>query len=274
MGEDLKVCRLVTAICVAVVAVASASGGFPAGAQAAGKDFALPVMATTTSHGLKITLSAPLRTYAANSLLLTTIRVKNVSARTVSIQRGGCLPTIGTVVLNKKGQPYSPPVNSYPASCGPDIGPTMLTPGAVLRESSFVVLRPGWLRADLAIETGKAGPGDIHGKVLRLTLIPAAPEHVALAYGTPGHPDAGFTATISPTLKGAGRLYVTSSESCNQANGTGVATGTFPDHWAAASGPTLHTTILHPGCGHQLWQFVAGWIGHPVAKLKVSITTS
>ena len=212
--------------------------------------------------------------YPANSLVLTTIRVKSVSAKTVSILRGGCLPSIRTVVLDKKGQPYPPPVNPYP-SCGPYIRPMVLTPGAVLRETSLVVLRSGWLRADLAIETGKAGSVNIHGKVLSLKLVPATAEHVALTYGTPRHPNAGFTATISPSPKGAGRLYVTFWQSCGQANGRGEDTGTFPDSWGArSSGPTLHTTILHPGCGHQLWQFVAGWIGHPVAKLKVSITTS
>ena len=270
----MKIVRLFIAISFAVVAVASASGWFLVGAQAAGTIPASPVSVTTKSHGLRITLLAPRATYPMNSLVLTTIRVKNVSVRSIGIARAGCLPTIRTDVLDKKGQPYPPPVNSYPASCGPDIGPMMLTPGAVLRETSLVVLRSGWLRADLAIETGNAGSRDIHGKVLGLTLVPAAAEHVTLTYGTPRNPNVGFTATISPTPKGAGRLYVASWQSCGQANGTGEDTGSFPYQWLTASGPTLHTTILHPGCGHQLWQFVAGWIGHPVAKLKVSITTS
>ena len=96
----MKSVRLYIAISVAVVAVASASGWFPVGAQAAGKIPASPVSVTTKSHGLRITLSAPRATYPMNSLLLTTIKVKNVSARTVSILRGGCQTQVRSRILS------------------------------------------------------------------------------------------------------------------------------------------------------------------------------
>jgi hypothetical protein len=44
------------------------------------------------------------------------------------------------VVLDKKGQPYPPPVNFYPPSCGPSVPPTALKPGGFLRQTSLVVL--------------------------------------------------------------------------------------------------------------------------------------
>jgi hypothetical protein len=270
----MKYVRPTVAVCLAVTAVASATGGFPIGVRAASKNAPVPAAATIENHGLKITLSAPRGTYPRNALVATSITVKNVSSKSIPILRWACLPSIRTLVLGKKGHPYPPPVNLHPPSCGPSRPSKPLVPGGVLRTTSLVVLRSGSLRADLRIAGGQSGSLAVSGNVLRLTLVPGAAEHVRLTSGTPGHPNAGFTASIRPVQKRAGRLYVASWQSCRQANGTGQDTGTFPGQWLAASRSILRTSILRPSCGHQMWQFAAGWIGHPVAKLDLNVSAS
>jgi hypothetical protein len=268
----MKGIRLVVIVCAALAAMASAAGLSPVGVRATRPDSTVTV--TSTSHGLKITLSVPRATYPENALVATTITVKNISAQAVDIVGAGCLPIAWTEVLDKHGNSYPTPITFHPPSCGPHRRPMVLKPGAVVSTTSIVVLRSGSLRTDLRITSGESGQVDVPGDVLALTLVQAAAEHVALTSGTPGHPDAGFTASVWPVPKAAGSLYITSWQSCRQANGNGEDTGSFPYQWQTATGSILHTTILHPSCVTQTWQFAAGWLGYPVAKLNLGISAT
>ena len=88
--------------------------------------------------------------------------------------------------------------------------------------------------------------------------------------GTPGHRGSGYSASISPApAAGNPRLYEQWFEGCWSANGDGGETGHFA--WESVAGHILRTTTLNSGCYRRVWQFVAGWIGHPVVRFHLSI---
>lgn len=84
----------------------------------------------------------------------------------------------------------------------------------------------------------------------------------------------GFTASIWLVPKNPAELYVASLQRCRQTNGRGEDESTIPGEWSMISGSVLYTNILGPGCAHDEWHFVAGWLGYPVANLDMSVSTS
>ncbi|HZT95530.1 MAG TPA: hypothetical protein VFB34_01710 [Chloroflexota bacterium] len=254
------------AIAVGAVLLAVPASGSAAKIRPAGK---MPIISTTVTDGLKITLVLPQSSYPKNALAATLIKVRNVSSNGIKLAAGQCFPPIHTDVLNKHGKPFSYPDPFKPPSCGLSGGGRTLKPGQHVRLGSVVVLRSGNLRPSVLIQA-KSTTVTALGKVVKLKLSHAGAEHIALTSGSNG----SFIASITPALSHAGPLYVALYETCKRANGSGQVEGLVPGTWQQRSGSTVSTDVFGPGCVRELWHLVAGWIGFPAAKLDLSISSS
>ena len=221
-------------------------------------------------YGLKVTLSTPESTYPTNALVEATVTVVNISKKPIDVLEGLCKPVLGIDVLDTKGKPYPSPVAFSTDSCPPEYLPDELNPGKSLHDSPFVILQSGLIRSNLAIAGGKTGTIDVIGKTLKLAVVSGQPEHVTLA-PAPANPNGGYTASITPVQAHRGHLYVTSYQFCNKSNGEDEGEG---DSWDQESGATVSTDILGSFCSSEKWQFVAGWIGLPVATFLMTVSTN
>ena len=273
---------------VAVLAspfVAHAHGGQPllsqAGATAAGNTPGHGVLghkvhdvsSSTVSHGLRITLSVAQPTYSIDGLALTVIAIQNVTGASIGLINSPCTGQYThTEVLNKKGTPYPWPLPTYVLPCPLPL-PTTLAAGKSVTSDSVVYLQSGTLRADLTIATSKTGDElvDVTGKKLTVKLHAAQPEYATFA-SQPGSVG-GFTASIGPVPKDAGKLYYAEVEVCRSDAGQEIE-GAVPGYWQSTSDSWVSTNILGPACTHEEWHVLAGWLGYGTARLDFSATSS
>ena len=231
------------------------------------------VSSSTVSHGLRITLSVAQPTYSIDGLALTVIAIQNVTGASIGLINSPCTGQYThTEVLNKKGNPYPWPLPTYVLPCPLPL-PTTLAAGKSLTSDSVVYLQSGMLRADLTIATSKAGNElvDVTGKKLSVKLHAAQPEYATFA-SQPGSVG-GFTASIWPVPKDAGRLYYAEVEVCGSDAGQEIE-GAAPGYWQSTSKSWVSTNILGPACMHEEWHVLAGWLGYGAARLDFSATSS
>jgi hypothetical protein len=231
------------------------------------------VTSTAVSHGLKITLFVGQPSYPTDSLAQTTITVANVSSKPIGVINSPCTGQFTHAeVINSKGVPYPWPLPTYPVPC-PLVLPAPLAPGASITDDSIVYMESGRLRAAVTIQTASPGSEyvNITGTTLTVKLYSSPPEHATFA-AQPGS-GGGFTTSIWPVPKDAGRLYYADVQICRGAQEQDIEGG-MAGVWQSTSGSTLSTDILGPSCRHEEWHLIAGWLDYPAAHLDFSATTS
>jgi len=228
------------------------------------------IASTVRSHGLAITLSVPKRAYPEGSLVPTTITVRNISHRPLGVLNSKCDPGIETEVLNGAGDILYPPAfrGQFEPNClgrgpvCPNSPGLCLKPGKVLRISSIVVLLGARIRAEVTRATRYA-LSPLLGKPLTIRLTPSRAERVRMIPTS----NNTFVARIYPVPAHAGRLYYASALTCY--TGEGISSGGDPPgDWASTTAKTLRASfkMCHKG---YVWQFVAGWIGHPAVEVRM-----
>ena len=222
---------------------------------------------TTVTHGLRIVLQVSRDRYPLNSLIDTNIRVQNVTVKAIKVVSSPCTGQYThTEALDTHGVPIPWPLPIERLPC-PLPFPQKLQPGKTITTTSIAYLQSGVLRADVTIDEPNAGFIEVPGNPLTIATYAAAPEHATFA-STPGSPG-GYPASIWPVPKNPGKLFVVSVQICDQFNGEVEQVGGLPGDWNATTGSVVSTSILGPGCVKEKWDLIAGWIGYPVASLRM-----
>lgn len=216
---------------------------------------------STTTRGVKLSLSIPRRTYPKDALVTVTVRLQNVSRHTVLVSVNNYPNAM--VLDSAHHELYSARDSLSDRALfelhGPGPRPPMKLRthhGFVI--SYFVILRGPLLQA-VAMIGSRGKEHDIHGPTLPLTLTDEAPPPVTVT-GTPT-----LHATITPPPGVSAPPYFVEHTQCT-GNGL-VSTGRG---WQAANSNLL-TTEFPSGCvTPHMWIALAGWLNHPVVDIAWS----
>jgi hypothetical protein len=221
---------------------------------------AAAVQVDTVTHGVKLSLSIPSRTYPRNALVRVTVRLENVSRHTVLVS--GNNPAIA-LVLDASHQVVYWPDSPFMGQelFGQSIArrPTIhLRPHHHLARSYFVILRRPLLQAQATL----GAPGkeyDIGAAFVPLALTDeAAP--MAIVTGAPS-----IHAAITPPAGTVGPPYFVEQTAC-----TGKAIYGDSRGWDVAPGDDLVPGFSSDCMSNRKWIAYAGWLNHPVVAISYS----
>lgn len=216
------------------------------------------VQSETTTHGVKLTLSMPRRSYPRNALVRVTVGLENVSRRAVLVS--GNNPATVAVLDTSRQVVYWPDTpfmgqelfgQSMPRR------PTIhLPPHHHLTRSFFVILSGPLLQA----QTTLGVPGkerDIGGAFVPLTLTDEAAPTVAVSDRPTIH------AAITPPAGAAGPPYFVEQTLCTGKDIYGDSRG-----WDVAPGDELIPGFSADCVSNRKWIAYAGWLNHPVVAIS------
>ncbi len=215
----------------------------------------------TVTHGVKLSLIVPRRTYPRNALIQVTVRLQNVSRRTVLVSSGINGPTV--VVLDSAKQvvysPESPFMDDTFMSIlgGGPRPPIKLAPHKSWTPTFFVILRGPVLQAQ-ALLGARGKELEVDGAPVPITLTDAAAPAVLVSDAPTIH------ATVTPPPGALGPPIVMEETHCS---GNGISS---EDGWDGASSDDL-TPDFAPDCvSPRTWIAYAGWLGYPIATVSYS----
>lgn len=219
-----------------------------------------PITARRVSHGLRLTLMLPKRSYPRNALIGATVKVQNVSHHMISAPGTSCTQTEPFVEdIGPHGRILYPDgvswLNLIPP-CGAATEDTFMGPGFKRSLGPvYVIARSSTLRAVMDIrESGVSQTSNTpaFSPLIRLHLGPYSAPKIALRAQArvAAHLDPGFSTTAPPVFLSLGHCYPGSAPY--------DYLGTY---WGPASGRTIMPECNHPSS----WRAIAGWPGHSVA---------
>jgi hypothetical protein len=233
---------------------------------------------SVTVRGVTLSLFVPRRTYPRNALVRMTVRVKNGSRDSMTVQSSACRadgPSPAVRVLDAHGRVVfppalpEPPLGDFPCPVPP---PPLLLPGHVATRQFYVILRANRVRAVVTSDVD----GELKTPLVPIRLLSAPSPHLRLSTSPWLHAD-----VVGATGRGKGRLYYTDWYTCVTKYGTRAAGQQFTVSLPGETGGVLPTltglvmdwtrvsgTRIRPGCPHPLqWHVAAGWLGQPIASL-------
>jgi hypothetical protein len=223
------------------------------------------------AHGVELSLTFPRRTYPQDALVRVTVRLVNVSRRTVQIGGTGAAicgqhgPGVRVTDANNL-QLYPPAAEWVLVSCGPPIHPRPLRPGHALQRKLLAILRGDRIEgvASLGNQSIQALTPPV---LLRLTNEPAP--HLSLTTSAPAE-----IAVTPATPDQRGAFYFTGSILCLHTTpdaGGGLGSGTgFPRFVRGTTGGD-GVFRLPAGCDPPTrWSFAGGWLNHPAVTVDYS----
>lgn len=220
------------------------------------------MQASTTTHGIKLTLILPNRSYAANGLARVTVVEQNISSHPIQLTSECPYGSPRTEVVYGQTVVYPPALDGAPKPhCPlPRLG-QLLQPGQSLQRHLIIVLRSGLVRAAGSILVrSKHGTAyrTIAGRPLSLPLT-----HGPEAYGVVVSSDPPY-ARFSAMDTGSGPLYYQFWLRCD----TGQFTSYPATHtWLESSNADVSPSA--PGCPHPTeWHVVAGRLNGVVAVVN------
>lgn len=212
---------------------------------------------STTTRGVKLSLSIPRRTYPRNALVTVTVRLQNVSRHTVLVSVNNYPDAIVLDSTHQEVYSARDPLGDRALLelTGPGPRPPMrVRSHRVLVASYFVVLRGPLLQAN-AMVGPRGKEHDIHGPILPLMLTSEAPPPVTVMETPTLH------AIITPPPGVSAPPYFVERAQCVDND---IMTGRG---WQAAPTddltPEFATDCTKPGA----WVAVAGWLNHPVVNI-------
>lgn len=216
------------------------------------------VRVDTITHGVKLSLSIPRRTYPRDALVTVTLRLQNVSRHTVPVSVNNYPDAIVLDAAHQEVYSARDPLFDralFELHGGPGPRPPMkLRPHRTMVGSYFVVLRGPLLEATAVIGP-RGNERGIHGATLPLTLTYEAPPLVTITTIPTLH------ATITPPPGVSASPYFVEQTRCADND---IMTGRG---WQGANTdvltPEFATDCTKPGA----WVAVAGWLNHPVASI-------
>lgn len=219
------------------------------------------VSVVVVTHGVKLSLRIPRRTYPKNALVTVTVRLQNVSRHTVLVSVDNYPDAI--VLDSARQEVYAardPLLDQALFELhGPGPRPPMkLRPHRVLVAPYFVILRGPLLQAVAMVgERGKEH--SIQGPTLPLTLTDEAPPTVTVGETPTIH------ATITPPPGVSAPPYFIEQIQC-----TGNGTISAGRGWQAANTNVLTPEFPSDCITPHKWIAVAGWLNYPVVDLAWS----
>jgi len=218
--------------------------------------------ASTTGHGVRITLSVPQASYPRNALIQASIRVTNLSSHAIEYYPGSiCGGNPEVEVTNNRGiVEYPPAIAGAPIpSCGPArLHYPQIRPGATKVWHSYAILGGAHLQAHISITQSQLY---VYSPTVTAHLISAPPLVAALRVSP------RVTLQITPPTTATGPLLYASWWGCKVSNGAEFGGGGIG--WQEATGDIL-SPDWDRSCGTQReWHVVAGWVGQPVVVANV-----
>jgi hypothetical protein len=221
------------------------------------------------SHGVLLSVSLVRRAYPQDALVRVTVRLVNVSRRTLQVdgtEAAVCYQQgPGIRVTDSSGRKVYPPAIAWLlASCGPPISPRPLLPGHIVQRRFLAVLHGDRIQAVVSIGASSL---EITTPPISLVLKPEPAPRAVVHITFLSHID---VMASSPSQRG--RFYYMESELClatgsNARGAVGSASGMARFQFTT---PDLHgryrfSTI----CGSPtFWNFTGGWLNHRAVTVK------
>jgi hypothetical protein len=224
------------------------------------------ITVSTTSHGIRLTLEVPRRSYLQDALIDVTVKLENISRETKALMVSCSQPNPEVRVMTVSGAELYPPAVSsdVPAlGCGMSF-PAQVLSGASLVFHPHIILRSFNVQAAVQL-ADRWTPGTGTGPV---TEVDTKPISLALATGQPPT----FTVTtfpnvsvdVHPIAHTKGRLFFQYSSQCFRSDGTGDAN--LSRFWSAIRGTRI--PLFDSPCPRMKFQVVAGYPNQPVATVN------
>lgn len=217
--------------------------------------------ASAISHGLRITLDVPRRSYPRDALILVTLSIRNTSRHAISIMSGLNAPRV--VLLAASGQEvYDPGTPLGGLTLAPPTGPGPESVRLLSQKSwtahEYVVLRGTTLEARVILGDVRSSSQEVSidrpRLALRRTREPAP--QVLLSFPP-------LKARLNPPSPQSTPLVSVSQTQCdNMITGGG---------WVAAARRILVPDV-GAACRPGIWHAIAGWLNHPVATIAYRAT--
>jgi hypothetical protein len=240
---------------LALVALLAASIGPTTGAA---ESVHAPVIVSTVSRGMRLTLVVPRDQYQLNALARVSITMTNISphaitVRTVPSDLGG--PYLPVAVQDVHGNRSVLPGASFELRPYSRVTGYHVLPGHSIRVDRFVVVTGPRLVA-FAETLPPNGTSVVHTPTARVTLVPG----VTLKLTVRGRSGRRFLQAGPPSASSAGPLRYIQSLHCARPHGYALRAQVA---WVAVP----HRSIF-PACRPILeWQVVAGYLNQPVAAI-------
>lgn len=228
------------------------------------------ITVSTTSHGIRLSLVVPKRSYPRNALVRFSVSVKNVSPHRIQVRLGAqCSYTNPDIevldvqghlfphIPSSHGEPSPQPPTAYNPfpGCERSLGARWLEPGQSAHQRDFAVLGYGHVRAVMMLGADLA-PHAMTPEAQVLLTTGKAP------IATFQHSNVGPYVTIQRPLGAGGRLYFVETATCFSASSP-VSLSSSP-LWL----PVIQGNRVYSGCyGKQEWHGYAGYLNYPVATI-------
>jgi len=225
---------------------------------------------STVSHGVKLTLMVPRRTYPENALVRVVVTMRNLSRQDVQILGQGmycCFPyTLGAVVRDASGQIVYPG-DRREQTLGPPLFPLTVASRHSMSQRVFLVLRAGRVQGVVQVQKGS----DYFTIVTPFVTVRLVAERVPQVILHAPVADQ-LTATIRPPTHMKGYLYYWGSFGCGK---------TYLPAGLPYSQPfelSLHSKLT-ADCSYSAmpvtsWYVLAGWLNHPVVAIDYTRPSS
>jgi len=214
------------------------------------------------THGVKLSVSVPRRTYPENALVNVTVRLQNLTPHNVfmSGNNGFSVAVLdsGHHLVYSADSPFMDA--SFFAQMGMRRPPVTLRPHRTTARSIFVIMRGPFLQAQvILVARGKSKHQVMGTDLLPLTLT-HEPAPTVVVSGSPL-----IHAAITPPPGVFTLPYVVEQTQCISNGISSTRRG-----WDAAPGNDLVPVFPLDCISGRKWMAYAGWVNHPIAEVDYS----
>lgn len=224
------------------------------------------ITASSTAHGLKMTLALPRRSYPRGALVRAALTFRNVSSHALYYDVTG---GDAVLVLNGRGSPVYQTrqplgMGTLLAYKGPQRTVRLLA-GQSRTDHIYLVLYGRFITAETGVSRAETAPSAAV-RTPRISIHLTSGSAPEASITTTPH----LSVTVTPRQPVSGKLHYLFETSCTTSDGT----GSTRKGWTSTTGRVV-TPIVYPGnspqstcSGTAVWNGLAGWLNHPVATFR------